>query len=221
MKAALANSNRPSRSAIAKPSGKIIASDGTVLKDFDAYQFLEGAAPDTVNPSLWRHARLNANVGLYKVMDGVYQLRGFDLANLTLIEGKTGWIVVDPLTTRESAKFAMDFAQQHLGKKPVTGMVFTHAHVDHFGGALGVLSPQEVEQRKIPVVAPAGFIEEGTSENILAGTGMGRRSIYQFGRDLLGQRQCRYRSGQGCGVRRRRPAGAQLADRQADAEHAD
>jgi alkyl sulfatase BDS1-like metallo-beta-lactamase superfamily hydrolase len=172
------------RGFIAKPSGKIVAADGTVLKDFDAYQFLEGAAPDTVNPSLWRHARLNANVGLYKVMDGVYQLRGFDIANLTLIEGKTGWIVVDPLTTRESAKFAMDFAQQHLGKKPVSGMVFTHAHVDHFGGALGVLTPQEVEQRKIPVVAPAGFIEEGTSENILAGTGMGRRSIYQFGRDL-------------------------------------
>jgi alkyl sulfatase BDS1-like metallo-beta-lactamase superfamily hydrolase len=172
------------RGFMAKPSGKIVAADGTVLKDFDAYQFLEGAAPDTVNPSLWRHARLNANVGLYKVMDGVYQLRGFDIANLTLIEGKTGWIVVDPLTTRESAKFAMDFAQQHLGKKPVTGMVFTHAHVDHFGGALGVLTPQEVEKRNIPVVAPAGFIEEGTSENILAGTGMGRRSIYQFGRDL-------------------------------------
>jgi alkyl sulfatase BDS1-like metallo-beta-lactamase superfamily hydrolase len=172
------------RGFIAKPSGKILSADGTVLKDFDAYAFLEGRAPDTVNPSLWRHAQLNANVGLFKVMDGVYQLRGFDIANLTLIEGKTGWIVVDPLTTRESARFAMDFAAQHLGKKPVTGMIYTHAHVDHFGGALGVLTPQEVGQRKIPVVAPMGFVEEATSENILAGTGMGRRSIYQFGRDL-------------------------------------
>ena len=172
------------RGFIAKPSGKILGADGAVLKDFDAYGFLEAKAPDTVNPSLWRHAQLNAQVGLFKVMDGVYQLRGFDIANLTLIEGKTGWIVVDPLTTRESARYAMDFAEEHLGKKPVTGMIFTHAHVDHFGGSLGVLSPQEVEQRKIPVVAPAGFIEEGTSENILAGPGMGRRSIYQFGRDL-------------------------------------
>lgn len=172
------------RGFIAKPTGKILGADGAVLKDFDAYAFLDGKAPNTVNPSLWRHAQLNAQVGLYKVMDGVYQLRGFDIANLTLIEGKSGWIVVDPLTTKESARFAMEFAEKHLGKKPVTGMVITHAHADHFGGSLGVLTPQEVEQRKIPVVAPAGFIEEGTSENILAGTGMGRRSIYQFGRDL-------------------------------------
>jgi alkyl sulfatase BDS1-like metallo-beta-lactamase superfamily hydrolase len=172
------------RGFVAKPTGKILAADGTVLKDFAAYGFLNAKAADTVNPSLWRHAQLNAQVGLYKVMDGVYQLRGFDIANLTLIEGKTGWIVVDPLTTKESARFAMAFAEQHLGKKPVSGMIFTHAHVDHFGGALGVLSPTEVAQRKIAVVAPAGFIEEGTSENILAGVGMGRRSIYQFGRDL-------------------------------------
>ena len=172
------------RGFIARPTGKIVLADGTVLKDFEAYAFLDGKAPDTVNPSLWRHAQLNANVGLFKVMEGVYQLRGFDIANITLIEGKTGWIVVDPLTARESARFAMDFAEQHLGKKPVTGMVITHAHLDHFGGALGVLSPQEVEQRKIPVVAPAGFMEEATSENVLAGTSMGRRSLYQFGRDL-------------------------------------
>ena len=164
------------RGFIAKPTGKIMAADRTVLKDFEAYDFVVGKSPDTVNPSLWRHAQLNANVGLYKVMEGVYQLRGFDIANLTLIEGKTGWIVVDPLTAKESAKFAMDFAEKHLGKKPVTGMIFTHAHLDHFGGALGVLTPQEVAQRKIPVVAPAEFIEEATSENVLAGTGMGRRS---------------------------------------------
>ncbi len=172
------------RGFMAKPTGKILAADGTVLKDFDVYGFLNAKAAETVNPSLWRHAQLNAQVGLYKVVDGVYQLRGFDIANLTLIEGKTGWIVVDTLTARESAQFAMAFAEKHLGRKPISAMIFTHAHVDHFGGALGLLSPAEVDQRKIPVVAPAGFIEEGTSENILAGVGMGRRSIYQFGRDL-------------------------------------
>ena len=161
-----------------------MAADGSVLRDFDAYGFLDAAAPDTVNPSLWRHAQLNAHIGLFKVMDGVYQLRGFDISNITLIEGKSGWIVVDALTSRESAMAAMAFAEQHLGKKPVSGLILTHAHADHFGGALGVLSAQEASARKVPIVAPAGFIEEATSENVLVGAAMGRRSVYQFGRDL-------------------------------------
>ena len=172
------------RGFIAKPTGKILAADGTVLKDFDAYKFLDGKAPDTVNPSLWRHAQQNANFGLFKVMDGIYQLRGFDIANMTLIVGKTGWIVVDTLTSRETAAAAMAFARQQLGDRPVSAVIFTHAHADHFGGALGVISPKEVAQRKIPVIAPAGFMEEATSENVLVGTGMVRRSFYQFGRDL-------------------------------------
>ncbi|MEI8325918.1 MAG: alkyl sulfatase dimerization domain-containing protein, partial [Betaproteobacteria bacterium] len=172
------------RGFIAKPSGKIVAADGTLLKDFDAYHFLDAKAADTVNPSLWRHAQLNANVGLFKVADGVYQLRGFDIANMTLIVGATGWIVVDTLTSRESAAAAMAFARQHLGDRPVSAVIFTHAHADHFGGAMGVVSPKEVAARKVPVVAPAGFLEEATSENVLVGTGMVRRSIYQFGRDL-------------------------------------
>ena len=172
------------RGLIARPTGKILAADGSVLRDFSAYDFLQGTAPDTVNPSLWRHAQLNANIGLFKVMDGVYQLRGFDIANITLIEGKTGWIVVDTLTSRESATAAMAFAEQHLGKKPVSGLVLTHAHADHFGGALGVLSQADAAQRKVPIVAPAGFMEEATSENVLVGAAMGRRSVYQFGRDL-------------------------------------
>ena len=172
------------RGFIAKPTGKLLAADGSVLYDYDAYQFIQGQAPDTVNPSLWRHARLNAEIGLFKVTDGIYQLRGFDLANITLIEGKTGWIVVDALTSRESSAAAMAFARQHLGNKPVTALVFSHSHIDHFGGALGVLTPQEVAERKVPVIAPAGFMEEATSENVMVGTAMGRRSIYQFGRDL-------------------------------------
>ncbi|MBK7006661.1 MAG: MBL fold metallo-hydrolase [Burkholderiales bacterium] len=158
--------------------------DGTVLKDFDAYNFLDGKAADTVNPSLWRHAQLNANIGLFKVTDGVYQLRGFDIANMTLIEGKTGWIVVDPLTAPETSSAALAFARQHLGDKPVSAVVLTHAHADHFGGVLGVLTPTEVAQRKIPIIAPEGFMEEATSENIMVGTAMARRSLYQFGRDL-------------------------------------
>ena len=172
------------RGFIAKPTGQIKAADGTVLKDFEVYAFLDGKAPDTVNPSLWRHAQLNAQIGLFKVTDGVYQLRGFDIANMTLIEGKTGWIVVDPLTARETSAAALAFARQHLGDKPVSAVIITHAHADHFGGVLGIVTPQEVAARKLPVVASEGFLEEATSENVMVGTGMARRSIYQFGRDL-------------------------------------
>jgi len=172
------------RGLIARPTGKLQDDQGHVLLDFDAYKFEEGPAPGTVNPSLWRHAKLNAQIGLFKVVDGIYQLRGFDLGNMTLIEGKTGWIVVDTLTSRESARAAIAFARRHLGNKPVSAIVFSHSHIDHFGGVLGVVTPQEVAERKIPVVASTGFMEEATSENVLVGTAMGRRSLYQFGRDL-------------------------------------
>ncbi|PNB50137.1 alkyl/aryl-sulfatase [Pseudomonas sp. GW456-12-10-14-LB2] len=172
------------RGFIARPTGKILGSDGNVLIDFDAYRFVEGQAPATVNPSLWRHAMLNAQIGLFKVRDGIYQLRGFDIANMTLIDGQTGWIVVDPLTSRESAAAALAFAREHLGNKPVTAIIFTHDHADHFGGVLGITSSSEVAQRNIPIVAPAGFMEEATSENILAGPAMARRSMYQFGKNL-------------------------------------
>ena len=172
------------RGFMARPEGKILGADGSLLVDFDAFKFVDGKAPDTVNPSLWRHAVLNAQIGLFKVTDGVYQLRGFDISNITLIEGKTGWIVVDTLTARESAAAAMAFARKHLGNKPVSAIVFTHSHADHFGGALGVASVQEIAERKIPVIASQGFMEEATSENILVGTAMGRRSMYQFGKDL-------------------------------------
>lgn len=172
------------RGLIARPTGQIRGADGRVLKDFAAFDFVQGAAPDSVNPSLWRHARLNAQAGLFKVSDGIYQLRGFDMGNITLIDGKTGWIVVDALTSREMAAAAMAFARQHLGNKPVTALIFTHSHADHFGGALGIISPAEVAQRKVPVVAPAGFMSEATSENLLVGTAMARRAIYQFGTRL-------------------------------------
>ncbi|MFW9082516.1 alkyl/aryl-sulfatase [Pseudomonas sp. P2757] len=173
------------RGFIARPTGKILGSDGSVLIDFDAFTFVAGKAPPTVNPSLWRHAMLNAQIGLFKVTDGIYQLRGFDIANMTLIEGQTGWIVVDPLTSRETAAAALAFAREQLGDKPVTAIIFTHDHADHFGGVLGVTSVEDAAQRKLPIVAPAGFMEEATSENVLAGPAMSRRSMYQFGKNLV------------------------------------
>lgn len=171
-----------SRGLVARPQGRVVDADGNVLVDFDAFRFVEGDAPPTVNPSLWRQARLNAQIGLFKVVDGVYQLRGFDIGNMTLVQGRTGWIVIDALTCRETAAAAIAFARQHLGDKPVTALLYTHSHADHFGGALALLTPEQA--RQVPVIASAGFMEEATSENILVGTAMARRSFYQFGKTL-------------------------------------
>jgi alkyl sulfatase BDS1-like metallo-beta-lactamase superfamily hydrolase len=133
---------------------------------------------------LWRQAKLNNIHGLFEVTPGIYQLRGFDLANMTLIAGDTGWIVVDPLTTKETASAALAFAGQHLERRPVAAIIFTHSHIDHFGGALGVLSADEAARTHVPIIAPQGFMDEATSENIIAGVAMGRRAAYQFGRNL-------------------------------------
>ncbi len=167
-----------------EPSLTVLAADGTTVYDASGYDFTHGNAPDSVHPGLWRQARLNSLHGLYKVTDGIYQLRGYDLAVMSLIEGRTGWIVVDPLTSRETAARAMAFARRHLGDKPVVAIIFTHSHVDHFGGATAIAGPAEVASGKLRVLAPAGFMEEATSENILAGPAMGRRAIYMYGRDL-------------------------------------
>jgi alkyl sulfatase BDS1-like metallo-beta-lactamase superfamily hydrolase len=172
------------RGFIAAPTGQVKDQQGHVVWDFDAFGFVKGPAPDTVNPSLWRQALLNNHVGLFKVREGIWQLRGFDLANITLIQGKTGWIVVDTGTAQETAAFALAFARQHLGNQPVSAVVFTHSHIDHFGGALGVISAEEAKRRQVPVVAPVGFMEEATSENVLMGTAMGRRSLYMYGNRL-------------------------------------
>jgi alkyl sulfatase BDS1-like metallo-beta-lactamase superfamily hydrolase len=172
------------RGLIAAPTGQVRDAAGNVLWDFDAFRFVEGAAPPTVNPSLWRQALLNNQIGLFKVADGIHQLRGFDLANITLIDGRTGWIVVDAATSRETAAFAMAFARRHLGDRPVSAVIFTHSHVDHFGGALGVIPAEEAARRRVPVVAPAGFMEEAVSENVLMGVAMGRRSNFMYGSRL-------------------------------------
>lgn len=169
------------RGFIAAPSGQVRDAAGTVIWDFGAFDFLTGDAPATVHPGLWQQAIRNNQVGLFKVNDRIWQLRGFDLANLTLIEGDSGWIVVDALTTRETAAAALAFAREHLGDRPVSAVVFTHSHVDHFGGVLGVISAEEAAARNVPIVAPVGFMAAATSENILAGTAMGRRAAYMFG----------------------------------------
>jgi len=169
------------RGFVAAPTGQITDASGTVIWDFAAFDFVKGEPPATVHPGLWQQAIRNNQVGLFEVTDRIWQLRGFDLANMTLIRGDTGWIVVDTLTCRETAATALAFARRHLGDVPVSAVVFTHSHVDHFGGVLGVLSAEDAAARQVPIVAPAGFVAEATSENILAGTAMGRRAAYMFG----------------------------------------
>lgn len=172
------------RGFIAAPEGRILDADGKVIWDFEAFDFVDGAAPPTVHPSLWRQARLNNHIGLFQVSERIWQVRGFDLANMTLIEGDTGLIVVDALTARETAAAALAFARQHLGDRPVSALIYTHSHADHFGGALGVLDAEDARTRQVPVIAPAGFLEEATSENVLMGTAMVRRAAYMYGSRL-------------------------------------
>ena len=152
--------------------GFIETSDGNVSFPFISNQ----SAPDTVNPSLWRQAQLNNISGLFEVTPDIYQIRGFDLANITFVRGDTGWIVIDVLTTKESASKAIELFRKHKGNDPIKGVIFTHSHVDHFGGIRGV-----IENNNIPIVAPEGFFEEAVSENLLAGNAMSRRSSYMYG----------------------------------------
>lgn len=157
---------------------------GRPIWDTNDYAFLEGEAPASVNPSLWRQARLNSIHGLFEVVEGVYQVRGFDLSNLTLIRGATGWIAVDPLTSRETAAAALAFARRHLGDAPIVALILTHSHVDHFGGVAALLPEDPAERAAMRIVAPRGFIEAATSENVLAGVAMGRRAAYMYGAPL-------------------------------------
>jgi alkyl sulfatase BDS1-like metallo-beta-lactamase superfamily hydrolase len=172
------------RGFIGAPEGQIKDADGILIWDFAAFAFVQGEAPATVNPSLWRQALLNNQVGLFQVTDHIWQLRGFDLANITLVEGKTGWIVIDTLTSRETAAAAMAFARKNLGDKPVSAVIFTHSHIDHFGGVLGIISPEDAKARNVPIIAPIGFMEEATSENLMAGAAMVRRSLFMYGDEL-------------------------------------
>jgi alkyl sulfatase BDS1-like metallo-beta-lactamase superfamily hydrolase len=163
-------------------NAKIMSEQGRVVWSLEPYGFLsEEQAPPTVNPSLWRQSRLNMSHGLFEVVPGVYQVRGLDIANMTLIEGDTGVIVVDTLTSIEGARAAMALYFKHRGARPVTSVIFSHTHTDHWGGARGVLDDAALAGGKIPVIAPNLFMEHAVSENIIAGPAMLRRAQYQFG----------------------------------------
>ncbi|MEU0239128.1 alkyl sulfatase dimerization domain-containing protein [Nocardiopsis sp. NPDC006198] len=150
---------------------------GRVVWDLDAYAFLHGEAPDTANPSLWRQSQLAAKHGLYRVCEGIFQVRGFDLSNISFVEGDQGVIVVDPLLSVECAAAALSLYREHRGERPVTAVIYSHSHADHFGGVRGVLS----DGTKVPVIAPSGFLEHAVAENVYAGTAMNRRSVFMYG----------------------------------------
>ncbi len=159
----------------------ITREDGRVVWDMEPYDFLEGEVPDTAHPSLWRLGRLNRIAGLFELAPGFYQLRGFDLSNMHIVEGEEGIVVIDPLVSVETAAAALALYREHRGERPVTGLVYTHSHVDHFGGAKRIVSEEEIEARQIPVLAPKGFLHHAVSENVFAGTAMGRRAGYMYG----------------------------------------
>jgi len=151
---------------------------GRVVWDNDAYDFLRGECPDTAHPSLWRQGQLVSRQGLYEVRAGIYQVRGLDLSNMTLVEGDEGVIVIDPLISAETASAALALYRTHRGERPVTAVIYTHAHVDHFGGVRGVLDGD------VPILAPDGFMESAVSENVYAGVAMTRRAVYMYGAGL-------------------------------------
>jgi alkyl sulfatase BDS1-like metallo-beta-lactamase superfamily hydrolase len=159
----------------------IKAADGRVVWDNDVYAFLTGDAPTSVHPSLWRQSALAAKQGLFEVVEGIYQVRGFDLSNISFVEGDTGVIVIDPLVSTEVAAAALALYRKHRGERPVVAVIYTHSHVDHFGGVLGVTSQADVDAGKVAVLAPEGFTEHAVQENVYAGTAMARRATYMYG----------------------------------------
>lgn len=163
------------RGFIAALKPGVVHDRGRVVWNNDAYDFLADDCPATVDPSLWRQSRLCAKQGLYEVVPGIYQVRGLDLSNMTLVEGERGMIVIDPLVSVETAAAALALYRQHRGERPVTAVIYTHSHVDHFGGVEGVVSGE------VPVLAPAGFMAHAVSENVYAGIAMARRGTYQYG----------------------------------------
>jgi alkyl sulfatase BDS1-like metallo-beta-lactamase superfamily hydrolase len=172
-----------SRGFVAGPEfAGVAGADGRIIWDFRAYEFLQGEPPETVNPSLWRHARLLTRAGLFRVSERVYQVRGFDVSNMTIILGDTGYIIIDPLTSMETAQAAMQLVHHNLSQRPIVAMIYTHSHVDHFGGVRGVVPVGQ--EAGVEIIAPEGFMEHAVTENVIAGNAMGRRAQYQFGAAL-------------------------------------
>ncbi|MCI5043141.1 MAG: MBL fold metallo-hydrolase, partial [Aquisalinus sp.] len=192
-----------SRGFLAKIEDDAIRSaSGDIVWDIGQFDFLTGDAPATVNPSLWRQAKLAAQHGLFEVTDGIWQVRGYDLAVMTIIEGETGWIIIDPLTTVETAAASLQLVNDTLGARPVSGVIYTHSHVDHFGGARGVINEEEIAARDVPVIAPTGFADHAIAENVLAGNHMSRRAILMFGSSIPRNETAHVSSGLGPGVPR-------------------
>lgn len=159
----------------------ITNAQGRVVWDLDAYAFLAGDCPDTAHPSLWRQGQLLIKDGLFEVVPGIYQLRGFDLSVMSVIETDTGAIVIDPLVSVEVAAAAWDLYVKHRGSRPIVAVIYTHSHIDHFGGVEGIVTPEDVSSGRVRVLAPAGFMEHAISENVFAGTAMARRAGYMYG----------------------------------------
>lgn len=188
------------------PGGAVRTAGGTVLWNLGEYAFVNGElSPATVNPSLWRIARLNLANGLFKVTERLYQLRGFDIANMTVIEGASGLILIDPLTTAEVARAALEHYWAHRPKKPVVAVIYTHSHIDHYGGVRGVIDEADVKAGKVEVIAPTGFMEAVSGENVLAGPPMMRRAQFQFGSLLPRGARGQVDAGLGKGVARGTP----------------
>src|SRR6266849_4342055 len=167
------------------PEVEIKNAQGRVVWSLRDYAFLdEETAPPTVNPSLWRQARLNTHHGLFQVTEGVYQVRGFDISNMTLIEGDAGVIVIDPLISTEVASAGLELYRKHRGARPVTAVIYSHSHTDHYGGVRGVIDEDDVRAGRVDVWAPDRFMQEVVSENVIAGTAMVRRAQFQFGATL-------------------------------------
>jgi alkyl sulfatase BDS1-like metallo-beta-lactamase superfamily hydrolase len=158
--------------------------DGQVVWNNEDYNFLQGDCPSTVNPKLWRQGQLTRKQGLFEVTNGVYQVRGFDISNMTLVEGKTGVIVLDVLASTECAAAALEFYRSHRGDRSVKAVIYSHSHYDHFGGAQGVLSETAENQHEVPIIAPSGFMDAVLKENIVAGPAMRRRAVFMFGGSL-------------------------------------
>ncbi len=162
--------------------GRVTGTSGGVVWDMDRYDFLRtDEVPDTVHPSLWRQAQLNNEHGLFELAPGIWQARGYDISSITFIEGTRGWVVIDPLTSEDCARACLALANTTLGERPVTAVIYTHSHSDHFGGVRGVTTDDDVAAGRCRVIAPVGFLHEAVSENLLAGPAMLRRATYQFG----------------------------------------